>query len=353
MSPGRIFDEIKKEQASGDRSSSPSPTPSLVVEINERPFRRDFKGEDGRFEREKGVKYESRRYNNNNNNNNNSSNNNHYSHYSSSNNSNMNNKNNPPNHKFTRPERSDKSERTERRVERAPSHEDREEKKRKRETETKKEEKEGSEKSTENSETEDNDNKTKGEEGKEDQTKTTTAKTADDYRTFKRRTPWVLQCGIETDPVRLAARQKQIDFGKNTLGYQEYVKQVPRSRRKYGDPMTPNKNLKCSKRSWDGQIRKWRRSLHNWDPQADEGEIEINIEEAQAAYSDAKEEESEEETPPDPREQFLTPDFLKKFGTYKEKWEDEASNEPLDSNSNSNVVESDVSLSIYDKFELL
>ena len=32
----------------------------------------------------------------------------------------------------------------------------------------------------------------------------------------------------ETDPHRIAQRQKQIDMGKNTLGYQRYRQQVPR-----------------------------------------------------------------------------------------------------------------------------
>jgi len=68
----------------------------------------------------------------------------------------------------------------------------------------------------------------------------------------------------ETDERRLAARQKQIDIGTSTTGYKRYLETV--TQRKKGDPKTPDKYQVCSKRSWDGQVRKWRRQLHQYDP---------------------------------------------------------------------------------------
>lgn len=70
----------------------------------------------------------------------------------------------------------------------------------------------------------------------------------------------------ELNQQRIASRQKQIEYGKNTIGYGRYLALVPKKQRKRGQPMTPNKYQICSKRSWDGQIRKWRRQLHFYDP---------------------------------------------------------------------------------------
>jgi len=79
----------------------------------------------------------------------------------------------------------------------------------------------------------------------------------------------------EISPKRLESRQKQIDIGKNTPGYKNYIQQIKKEKRKYYDPHTPDKYQICSKRSWDGQIRVWRRLLHLYDSKKSETEIKL------------------------------------------------------------------------------
>eukprot|EP00049_Salpingoeca_infusionum_P004961 m.86386 g.86386 ORF g.86386 m.86386 type:complete len:226 (-) comp12804_c0_seq2:2242-2919(-) len=69
----------------------------------------------------------------------------------------------------------------------------------------------------------------------------------------------------QVDSGRVKSRLKQIGFGKNTQGYINYIKQVDRAERKAEDPQTPDPYRDCSKRAFDGLIRKWRQQLHQYD----------------------------------------------------------------------------------------
>ncbi|RWS27046.1 histone RNA hairpin-binding protein-like isoform X1 [Leptotrombidium deliense] len=84
---------------------------------------------------------------------------------------------------------------------------------------------------------------------------------------------------FETDLRNLDRKQKQIDYGKNTIGYQNYLKSVPKFKRTHNDMNTPNKYYKYSRRSWDQQIKIWRKFLHKYDPPElhDVSEIDMDV----------------------------------------------------------------------------
>eukprot|EP00981_Chlorochromonas_danica_P004529 scaffold912_cov187-Ochromonas_danica.AAC.7 len=73
--------------------------------------------------------------------------------------------------------------------------------------------------------------------------------------------------GLLTDPHKIEQRVKQIQFGKNTLGYDHYISAVPKEKRGHPaiHPRTPNPYEDMPKRQFDGTVKAWRRSLHKWD----------------------------------------------------------------------------------------
>ncbi|KRX20412.1 Oocyte-specific histone RNA stem-loop-binding protein 2 [Trichinella nelsoni] len=67
----------------------------------------------------------------------------------------------------------------------------------------------------------------------------------------------------ETDENVLARRTKDIQKGYNCEAYKYYLNAVPKDARIKGvHPVTPTKELKFSRRSWDAQVRLWRKNIH-------------------------------------------------------------------------------------------
>ena len=73
----------------------------------------------------------------------------------------------------------------------------------------------------------------------------------------------------EFDPEVLERRQKQIDCVKNTLAYQNYIRQIPKKERPNHLPRTPKKTLKYSQQ-WVSNRRAWKRSIQLWNNDRDE-----------------------------------------------------------------------------------
>ena len=73
----------------------------------------------------------------------------------------------------------------------------------------------------------------------------------------------------EIDPEVLERRQKEIDCVKNTLAYQNYIRQIPKKGRPNHLPRTPKKTLKYSQQ-WVSNRRAWKRSIQLWNNDREE-----------------------------------------------------------------------------------
>mmetsp|Transcript_21044 Transcript_21044/g.34810 ORF Transcript_21044/g.34810 Transcript_21044/m.34810 type:complete len:192 (+) Transcript_21044:98-673(+) len=68
---------------------------------------------------------------------------------------------------------------------------------------------------------------------------------------------------------RIEQRRKTIAFGKNTAGYYDYIREVPKEKRRPNSmkhPATPDATLDIPTKRWQGMIKAWRKALHQYDP---------------------------------------------------------------------------------------
>lgn len=76
---------------------------------------------------------------------------------------------------------------------------------------------------------------------------------------------------------RVEQREKQVKIGKSTEGYARYLAAVPIADREEGNPrhpQTPRTDGASAKRAFDRTVRDWRRALHFYDPEGEDGEGE-------------------------------------------------------------------------------
>lgn len=70
----------------------------------------------------------------------------------------------------------------------------------------------------------------------------------------------------EDDAHRVQKREEMVARFKNSLGYSEYLRHVPREKRTRNDPQTPDASQKMSKRQWTSRLSGWRRRLLSFAP---------------------------------------------------------------------------------------
>lgn len=76
-----------------------------------------------------------------------------------------------------------------------------------------------------------------------------------------------LDASIPEEDRRIMQRQRAVLKGKNTVGYDEYISQVPKRARTIRHPRTPDHTIDIPNRRWLGLVKSWRIALHKYDPE--------------------------------------------------------------------------------------
>ncbi|PIO75243.1 hypothetical protein TELCIR_02732 [Teladorsagia circumcincta] len=101
------------------------------------------------------------------------------------------------------------------------------------------------------------------------------------------------------DQATLDRRTKEIERAKEKPIYARYLEEIPRHLRIKGvHPRTPNKHINFSRRSWDVQIRTWKRSLYNWA--GEEPSDSVNTSFCSYSSDELKQDDVDQENRPQP-----------------------------------------------------
>merc|ERR1712228_714189 len=74
----------------------------------------------------------------------------------------------------------------------------------------------------------------------------------------------------EVDFHRITQRMRQIDIGKATPEYMNYISMIPKTQRSAQHPRTPNPREKMPNKWWKKKMNDWRKALHAFDVKEDD-----------------------------------------------------------------------------------
>jgi len=64
---------------------------------------------------------------------------------------------------------------------------------------------------------------------------------------------------------RLQKRRTVVQSHKRRPDYQAFNQARPRGEREFGEPMTPDPELRTSKRQWESEVQHWRQGIREWN----------------------------------------------------------------------------------------
>jgi len=106
-----------------------------------------------------------------------------------------------------------------------------------------------------------------------------------------------LDSSIPEEARRIQQRYRAIMKGKNTVGYDQYIRKVPKHKRNNlrEHPSTPNHTLDIPNRRWLGLVKAWRIALHKYDPKNLQTEFDTSTTEIKKPVAKEKQQQTVKE----------------------------------------------------------